>query len=144
MKKYSLEKVSTVESHEDGFVEALPDYESIQDTPEAPSLSPEISDFETSPEPPAERSAGDELQEIFEELKEQTGYLKPLIDFETHYSLGLAYKDMELLDDTLIYLMIGDNGASAEGTLQGAFNEMANFNGMAGIETPEFMKSKLD
>jgi len=55
-----------------------------------------------------------------------------------------ALKDMEVLDDTLIYLIIGDNGASAEGTLQGAFNEMANFNGMAAIETPEFMMSKLD
>jgi arylsulfatase len=53
-------------------------------------------------------------------------------------------KDMEVLDDTLVYLIIGDNGASAEGTLQGAFNEMANFNGMAAIETPEFMASKLD
>jgi len=48
------------------------------------------------------------------------------------------------IDDTLIYLIIGDNGASAEGTLQGAFNEMANFNGMAALETPEFMMSKLD
>lgn len=47
------------------------------------------------------RSARDELQEIFEELKEQTGDLKPLIDFETHYSLGLAYKDMELLDEAI-------------------------------------------
>jgi arylsulfatase len=46
--------------------------------------------------------------------------------------------------DTLIYVIIGDNGASAEGTLQGAFNEMANFNGMAALETPEFMMSKLD
>ena len=55
-----------------------------------------------------------------------------------------ALADMEILDDTLIYLIIGDNGASAEGTLQGAFNEMANFNGMAAIETPEFMMSKLD
>jgi arylsulfatase len=50
----------------------------------------------------------------------------------------------QVLDDTLIILMIGDNGASAEGTLQGAFNEMANFNGLADIETPEFMMSKLD
>ena len=55
-----------------------------------------------------------------------------------------ALKDLEVLDDTLIYLIIGDNSASAEGTLQGAFNEMANFNGMAAIETPEFMMSKLD
>ncbi|GAB3240277.1 arylsulfatase [Mycolicibacterium hippocampi] len=49
-----------------------------------------------------------------------------------------------VLDDTLVYLIVGDNGASAEGTLQGAYNEMANFNGMADIETPEFMISKLD
>jgi len=55
-----------------------------------------------------------------------------------------ALEDLEVLDDTLIYLIVGDNGASAEGTLQGAFNEMANFNGMAAIETPEFMMSKLD
>ena len=30
-----------------------------------------------------------------------------------------ALKDLEILDDTLIYLIIGDNGASAEGSLQG-------------------------
>ncbi|HME25493.1 MAG TPA: hypothetical protein VKI44_29870 [Acetobacteraceae bacterium] len=35
----------------------------------------------------------------------------------------------------LPYVIVGDNGASAEGTLQGAFNEMANFNGMADMET---------
>ena len=31
-----------------------------------------------------------------------------------------------MLDDTLIYYIIGDNGASAEGTLNGCFNEMAD------------------
>jgi tetratricopeptide (TPR) repeat protein len=57
---------------------------------------------EEAAEPPAEAvSARDELQEIFDELKEQTGDLKPLLDFETHYSLGLAYKDMDLLDDAI-------------------------------------------
>ncbi len=54
-----------------------------------------------------------------------------------------ALEDLEILDDTLIYYIIGDNGASAEGTLNGAFNEMANFNGMAAVETPEFMLSKM-
>src|SRR5205085_3896800 len=53
-------------------------------------------------------------------------------------------EDLEILDDTIIYYIIGDNGASAEGTMNGAFNEMANFNGMAAIETPEFMVSKMD
>jgi arylsulfatase A-like enzyme len=55
-----------------------------------------------------------------------------------------ALKELEIYDDTLVYIIIGDNGASAEGTLQGAFNEMANFNGMGALETPEFMVSKLD
>ena len=55
-----------------------------------------------------------------------------------------ALEDLEILEDTLVYYIIGDNGASAEGTLQGAFNEMANFNGMGALETPEFMRSKLD
>jgi arylsulfatase len=55
-----------------------------------------------------------------------------------------ALEDLEILDDTIVYYIIGDNGASAEGTLNGAFNEMANFNGMAALETPEFMVGKMD
>jgi len=51
--------------------------------------------------------------------------------------------ELGILDDTIIYYIIGDNGASAEGTVNGAFNEMANFNGMAALETPEFMASKV-
>jgi len=51
--------------------------------------------------------------------------------------------DLGILDNTIIYYIIGDNGASAEGTVNGAFNEMANFNGMAALETPEFMASKV-
>ncbi|WP_426566786.1 sulfatase-like hydrolase/transferase [Angustibacter sp. McL0619] len=52
--------------------------------------------------------------------------------------------ELGVLDDTIIYYIIGDNGASAEGTMNGAFNELANFNGMAALETPEFMRSKMD
>lgn len=55
-----------------------------------------------------------------------------------------AIEDLGVLDETLVYYIVGDNGASAEGTLNGAFNEMANFNGMAAIETPEFLVSKID
>ncbi len=58
--------------------------------------------------------------------------------------LFAALDDLGITDDTLIYYIIGDNGASAEGTINGCFNEMANFNGMAAIETPEFLISKLD
>ena len=42
-----------------------------------------------------------------------------------------SLKKLNILDDTLVYLIIGDNGASAEGTLNGTFNEMLNFNGLA-------------
>ncbi|MGP8166127.1 MAG: sulfatase-like hydrolase/transferase [Steroidobacteraceae bacterium] len=53
-------------------------------------------------------------------------------------------KKLNLLDDTLIYYIIGDNGASAEGTLHGTYNEMINFNGAAALETPEFLTARLD
>jgi len=55
-----------------------------------------------------------------------------------------ALEELGILEDTLIYVIIGDNGASAEGTLHGAFNEMANFNGMAALETPAYLVSKMD
>jgi arylsulfatase len=55
-----------------------------------------------------------------------------------------ALEDLEVLDDTLIYYIIGDNGASAEGTINGTFNEMFTFNGAAALETAEFMASRID
>ncbi|WP_328600422.1 sulfatase-like hydrolase/transferase, partial [Rhodococcus sp. (in: high G+C Gram-positive bacteria)] len=55
-----------------------------------------------------------------------------------------AIEELGALDNTLVYYIIGDNGASAEGTINGAFNEMANFNGLAAIETPEFMAEVKD
>jgi len=55
-----------------------------------------------------------------------------------------ALKKLNQLDDTLIYYIIGDNGASAEGTLNGTFNEMINFNGGAALETPEFLMARLE
>jgi arylsulfatase len=55
-----------------------------------------------------------------------------------------ALQDLEVLDDTLIYYIIGDNGASAEGTINGTFNEMLTFNGAAALETTEFMASRID
>ena len=52
-----------------------------------------------------------------------------------------ALDDLEILDDTLVYYIIGDNGASAEGTPNGCFNELVVLNGGAGLETTEFMVS---
>jgi arylsulfatase A-like enzyme len=53
-------------------------------------------------------------------------------------------KDLQILDDTLIYVIIGDNGASAEGTPNGTFNEILTLNGIAGVETPEFLTERID
>src|SRR4051794_12016728 len=53
-------------------------------------------------------------------------------------------KKLNILDDTLVYYIFGDNGASAEGSLNGAYNEMANFNGLAALETPEFLMERYD
>ena len=55
-----------------------------------------------------------------------------------------SLEDLGILDDTLIYLIIGDNGASAEGSLQGCFNEMAPLTGFPQLETPEFLTERLD
>ena len=41
-----------------------------------------------------------------------------------------AVEDMGKLDDTLIIYISGDNGTSAEGTLEGTFNQMTAYNGI--------------
>jgi arylsulfatase A-like enzyme len=53
-------------------------------------------------------------------------------------------EDLGILEDTLVYYIIGDNGASAEGTPRGTFNEMLVLNGVAELETTEFMASRID
>ena len=63
----------------------------------------------------------------------------------TDHHVGLlidALEDLDILDDTLIYVIIGDNGASAEGSLQGTFNEMITLGGFGALETPEFLSSQ--
>src|SRR5579871_6357724 len=55
-----------------------------------------------------------------------------------------ALDQIEALDDTLVYYIIGDNGASAEGTPQGTFSEMIPFNGMNALETAEFLTQRID
>jgi arylsulfatase len=85
----------------------------------------------------------DELKPALErQMEVYAGFLE-----HTDHHVGRvidAIDDLGVLENTLIYYIIGDNGASAEGTLNGAFNEMANFNGMAALETPEFLISKID
>jgi arylsulfatase len=55
-----------------------------------------------------------------------------------------ALDDLGITDDTLIYYIIGDNGASAEGTPNGTFNELLSLNGAAAFESVESMVSHID
>ena len=55
-----------------------------------------------------------------------------------------ALDEMGALSNTLVFYIIGDNGASAEGHINGSFNEYLFFNGAAALETPEFLRSRMD
>jgi arylsulfatase len=91
---------------------------------------------------PAWSDMPDELKPVLRRQMEVfAGFLE-----HTDYHIGRvvdALADLEILDDTLIFYIIGDNGASAEGTLNGTFNEMINFNGASALETPEFLQAHL-
>jgi arylsulfatase A-like enzyme len=92
---------------------------------------------------PAWDDMPDELKPV---LRRQMEVYAGFLEFTDHHVGRLfdALDDLQITDDTLIYYIIGDNGASAEGTLNGTYNEMINFNGAAALETPEFMMERLD
>jgi arylsulfatase len=91
--------------------------------------------------------AWDEMPEALKPvLRRQMEVYAGFLEYTDHH-VGRIVESLEklsILDDTLIYYIVGDNGASAEGTLNGAYNEMANFNGLAALETPEFLLARLD
>ena len=79
-------------------------------------------------------------------LRRQMEVYAGFMEYADHH-VGRLLDSLErltLLEDTLVYYVIGDNGASAEGTLNGTFNEMINFNGGAALETPEFLMERID
>ena len=92
---------------------------------------------------PAYDDMPEELKPILaREMETYAGFLE-----HTDHNIGRlidTLEDLEVLDDTLVFYIIGDNGASAEGTPNGCFNEIAVLNGMGTIETPEFLMSKID
>ncbi len=76
------------------------------------------------------------------EMEIYAGFLE-----HTDYHIGRlldSLQDLKILDDTLVYYIFGDNGASAEGSLNGSFNEAAMLNGLGTVETPAFLMSKID
>jgi arylsulfatase len=53
-----------------------------------------------------------------------------------------ALADLKILDDTLVYYIVGDNGASAEGTPIGCFNELTCGEG-PDLNTPELLIERI-
>jgi arylsulfatase A-like enzyme len=92
---------------------------------------------------PAWKDMPEELKPV---LRRQMELYAGFLEFTDHHVGRLldTLEDLGVLEDTLVYYIIGDNGASAEGTLNGTYNEMINFNGAAALETPEFMIERLD
>jgi arylsulfatase len=98
-------------------------------------------------ERPKEIQAWDEVDPqmkpvLAREMEVYAGFLE-----HTDHHVGRlidTLKDLQILDGTLIYVIIGDNGASAEGTTNGTFNELLMLNGITGIETPEFLTERID
>ena len=77
-------------------------------------------------------------------LRRQMEVYAGFMEYTDHHVGRLldGLEKLKIFDDTLVYYIIGDNGASAEGTLNGTFNEMLNFNGMSALETPEFLTAR--
>jgi arylsulfatase A-like enzyme len=92
---------------------------------------------------PAWDEVPDDLKPVLSrQMEVYAGFLE-----HTDYHVGRlvdALEDLGVLENTLVYYVIGDNGASAEGTPRGTFNELLVLNGVSALETTEFMASRID
>jgi arylsulfatase A-like enzyme len=91
--------------------------------------------------------AWDEMPEAFKPvLRREMEVYAGFMEYTDHH-VGRLFDILEklgIMEDTLIYYIIGDNGASAEGSINGCYNEMSYFNGLQSFETPEYLTERLD
>ncbi len=91
---------------------------------------------------PAWEDVPDDLKPVLaRQMEVYAGFLE-----HTDHHVGRlldALGELEILEDTLVYAIVGDNGASAEGTPNGTFNELLVLNGASALETVEFMASRI-
>ena len=106
-------------------------------------IPPEAELTERPQEIPAWDDMPDDLKPVLaRQMEVYAGFLE-----HTDHHVGRlvdALDDLGVLEDTLVYYIVGDNGASAEGTPNGCFNELVILNGAIGLETVEFMASRID
>jgi arylsulfatase len=91
--------------------------------------------------------AWDDMPEAFKPvLRREMEVYAGFMEYTDHHVGKIldVLEKLEILDDTLVYYIIGDNGASAEGSINGCFNEMSYFNGLQSMETPEYLGQRLD
>jgi arylsulfatase A-like enzyme len=104
------------------------------------------SDCKLSPRP-KEIPAWDDMPEAFKPvLRREMEVYAGFMEYTDHH-VGRLFdllKKLGIFEDTLVYYIIGDNGASAEGSINGCFNEMSYFNGLQALETPEYLSARLD
>jgi arylsulfatase len=96
---------------------------------------------------PEEIPAWDEIPEDLKPvLSRQMEVYAGFLEHTDHHVGRLidALEDLGIIEDTLVYYIVGDNGASAEGTPKGTFNELLVLNGVSALETTEFMVSRID
>jgi arylsulfatase len=96
---------------------------------------------------PKEIPAWDDMPEAFKPvLRREAEVYAGFMEYTDHHVGRIvdALKKLNILEDTLIYYIIGDNGASAEGSINGCYNEMSYFNGLQSLETPEYLGERLD
>jgi arylsulfatase len=95
----------------------------------------------------AEIPAWDDMPEAFKPvLRRQMEVYAGFLEYTDHH-VGRLIDGLEklgILEDTLIYYIIGDNGASAEGSINGCYNEMSYFNMLQSLETPEYLMERID
>ena len=105
---------------------------------------PEDAELTARPEGlPAWEEMPEELRPVLERQMET--YAAFLSHTDHHIGRVIdAIDELGVLENTLIYYIIGDNGASAEGTMKGTFNQWIELNGFDDIETPEFLMANLE
>ena len=96
---------------------------------------------------PKEVPAWDDMPEAFKpvlrrEMEVYAGFME-YTDHQVGRVLDML-KKLDILEDTLVFYIIGDNGASAEGNINGCFNEMSYFNGLQQFETAEYLQARID
>ena len=100
--------------------------------PQSTKLAPKPTDIKDW-----DKLSADEKKLFTRQMEVYAGYAE-----QTDHEIGRLYdaiKDLGVLDNTIFIFIAGDNGASAEGQMNGMFSEMTYFNAVA--ETvPDMLK----